>query len=669
MGTRKNRKVAIISFFGQLFNPVITGFLKILIVFLSFFTLYRLVLLLTNIQDFKGIPLSIILQSFLVGLRFDLSVSLYALSALYLVNYIFFFFNKRHWLKLFNLIYLTLIFFVFVFLSIVEIEFYKYFHSRLNVYVLNIEKNLEFVTKMIWESYPVIPLLLIILAISLVGILLFKKLIYSEKARGIPPLGLKIFSFAVFGILMFIGIRGTLSQKTPLRWGHAFFSTYNACNKLALNGIFTLVDDWIKNPKHEEEPEKIFTSVSPKTENILREILDDSISEFIHFPLRKYEFNSPPTKFNVVIFILESFGLNRIEEYTKRGVPLFFNRLKNQSVYFPNFYSNGIHTYMGVFSTLFGYPNLLGKNLMARNIGQQSFNGLPNILKENGYTGYFGVSHDPNFDNMAGFLRGNGVDHIVSQFDFPPNMVISTLGIPDHILFEKMNKVFSASPRPFFGIILSTNNHGPWVIPKVEGKSFVSTFDYTDWALEHFFELAKKENYFDSTVFIITADHGVVENPRYDLPLEGVRIPLLIYCPKILSPAVFETIGSQLDIPNTILSILRIPFFTKNFGKNILCNFGKQNKGFAIFHESQTLGIICNDWYLIDRLKSSVSLYKYCSDNPLKDYSEVYPDTARFLKEILEGIYCFTTRMVSERKISEICSSIANKQDRAQSKQ
>jgi len=669
MGTRKNWKVATLSFFDNFFNPIITGFLKTLVVFLSFFSLYRLALLVANIQEFKDIPLSIILQSFVVGLRFDLSVSLYALSLLFVLNYFFFFFNKENWLRLFNLVYLTLVLFVFVFLSVVEIEFYKYFHTRLNIYVFNIEKNPGFVTKMIWESYPVIPLLLIVLLITLVGFFIFRKITFSRKVKTAPPPIFKLLSFVVFGILMFIGIRGTLSKKTPLRWGHAFFSTYNACNKLALNGIFTLFDDWMKNPQREEDPEKIFTCITPNTKNLIISVLDDSLSKFLEFPLRKYEFDTHPTKLNVVIFLLESFSSSKIEEYTSRGIPLFFNRLKSQSVYFTNFYSNGIHTCMGVFSSLFGYPNLLGKNLMVRNIGQQSFNGLPNILKENGYTGYFGVSHDPNFDNMAGFLRGNGVEFVISQFDFPQNLVLSTLGIPDHILFERMNTVFASARRPFFGIILSTNNHGPWIIPKVEGKNFISTFDYTDWALERFFELAQKEKYFDSTVFVITADHGVVENPRYDLSLDGVHIPLLIYCPRFLKPAEINTIGSQMDIPNTILSILKIPFFTKNFGKNLFKYAREDKKGFAIFHESQTLGIINNDWYLIDRLKAKPSLYRYNSEEPLKDFAEIYPDTVKFLKEILEGMYYFTTKMVFERKVSEISSSNANTQGRLQPKE
>lgn len=651
MGTRKNWKI-ILSSLNLIFNPVIIDLFKIFFVFITFFSLYRFIFLLINLNEFVGIPFLIILQSFLVGLRFDISVSLYALSILFILNYLFYFFNKRHWLKIFNIVYTSFVLFVFIFLSVVEIEFYKYFYSRLNIYVFNVEENPKFVIKMIWESYPVILLLLIILLVSFLGFLLVKKVFISTTERRSQSFVYQIITFVIFGILIFIGIRGTLSPKTPLRWGHAFFSTYNACNKLALNGIFTLFDDMIKNPKKTEQAEHLFPSVKSETQLLLQNVLNDSSSMFTSFPLRKYEFDSSPLKFNVVIFLLESFSSNKIEEYTQKGIPLFFNNLKAKSIYFPNFYSNGIHTYMGVFSSLFGLPNLIGTSIMVKTIGQQPFYGLTNILKENGYIGYFAVSHDPNFDNMAGFLHGNGVDYVISQFDFPANLVLSSLGIPDHILFEKMNQVFTTSPEPFFGIILSTNNHGPWIIPKVEGKNFLSTFHYTDWALEHFFELAQKEKYFERTIFVITADHGLVDKPLYDLPLEGMHIPLLIYCPKLLLPIEYRTIGSQMDIPNTILSLLKIPFRTKNFGKNLL-NFNPHfENGFAIFHESQTLGIIFNDWYLIDRLKGKPTLHKYKSSDPLKDYAGIYPDTLNMLKEIVEGIYYYTTKLIFERKIS-----------------
>jgi len=649
MGTGKNWKIVLSSISKRLFNDIVLRYILLYLVFIAYFAFYRFALLLLNINEFKDVPFATILSSFLVGARFDTSVSLYALSLFFLVNSLFYFFDRVHWLRVFNLIYLTLIAFCFVFLSFVEIEFYRYFHNRLNIYCLNVENNTKFVAKLIWESYPVVPYLVLIALITTVLFFLFKKILKLNFTKSNVPLHYKVLSFLIFAVISFVGIRGTLSQKTPLRWGHAFFSTYNQCNKLALNGIFTLVDDILKTNARAEDLSNILPYGSKCDTATISKIVCDSSSKYLNFPLRVYESKSSVRKYNVVLFLLESFSMKKIQEYTAMGIPLFINELKRDGVFFENIYSNGIHTYMGVFSSLFGMPNIIGKSIMVQSIGQQSFHGLPNILKENGYVCYFAVSHDANFDNMAGFLRGNGVDEVVSQFDFPSNLVLSSLGIPDHILFEKMNEVFSKSQEPFFGIILSTNNHGPWIVPKVEGKSFVSTFDYTDWALRHFFELAKKERYFHNTIFVVTADHGIAENSRYDLPLEGVHVPLVFYAPNILKPGVRKVIGSHIDVPNTVLSLLSIPFYTTNYGRNLFDYDSSIDKGFAVFHEGQTLGIIFDDWYLIDRLKSNCSLYKYKSKDPTFDYSNQYPDTVEFLRRILEGIYYRGNKMLLEQ--------------------
>lgn len=639
MGFGKNWKVTFSNVFQSIFNNFIQKFLWIFLFFIFFFSIYRFALFAINFNEFKNIPIEIIFKSFLVGLRFDTSVVLYPLSIFFLFNYLLYFFNKHNLLQKINIAYLTLIFFLFAFLSLVEIEFYRYFHFRLNIYVLNIEKNPKFISKMIWESYPVVPYVFLLIVLTVISFIVFKRILKEEPNRPQPSLFFKFISFVLFSILIFLGIRGTTSHKTPLRWGHAFFSTYNQCNKLALNGIFTLVDDILKNPTEGEDIDKIFPNGKNLSVEELQKLISDSTALVLKFPERTYSFQEMPKKYNVVIFLLESFSMQKIEEFTSKGIPLFINELKKEAVFFENIYSNGIHTNMGLFSSLFGLPNIMGKSVMVRSHGQKSLNGLTNVLKENGYVGYFAVSHDPNFDNMAGFLRCNGVDFVVSQFDFPQSLVLSTLGIPDHILFEKMNQIFAQSKQPFFAVILSTNNHGPWIVPKVEGQSFHSTFDYTDWALKHFFDLARKENYFENTIFIVTADHGLVQNPKYDLPLEGFHIPLVIFAPKLFKPEVRKTIGSQIDIQNTVLSLLRISFSCSNMGRNLFDFNPNKEQGFAIFHEGQTLGMIYNDWLVVDRLKSKCSIYKYKSNNPFIDYSDIYPDTANFFKNVLEGLY------------------------------
>ncbi len=635
------------------FNEVIKKIFPTVIIFLCLFQTQRLLLLITNIKDFEGVPSEFIFLSFVVGLRFDLSITLYIVSLIFIVYFILYFLKIEKYLNHIAFTYFSLMSFLVIFLFSVEIEFYRFFKSRLNFYVMNVKTSPRTIIKMIWEMYPVTLYLLIIALLTAICIYLFRKIYLNAKSSESIPFGFKLTSFLIFSILIFIGIRGTLSPKTPLRWGHAYFCNFNSCNKLALNGIFTLFDEILKKPTTTEEIQKLFNTNEDEAKKIIERYLIQDNSQFIHFPLRKYSNDTQNLrKYNLVIFILESFSKARINQYKNQNKRLFFLELEKKGITFENIYSNGMHTNMGLFSTLFGLPNLIGKNIMAINLGQQTFSGIPNILSELGYEVYFGVSHDPNFDNMAGFLTSNGVSKIISQFDFPQNLVLSSLGVPDHLLFERMHQLFESSKKPFCGIILSTNNHGPWKIPKVAGKNFGSTFEYTDWAVEHFFEFAKKAKYFDNTIFVITADHSLIENPKYELDLNAFHIPLLIFLPSSDIHQTIETFGSQIDIPNTILNFMQIDYETTNLGRNLFA-LNDSSLSFALINEGKTLGLITKDWFLIHRLGSKTSLFKQNSNDYQTNYAEINQDTLQLLKDILISFYYYSNKSMIERKVKQ----------------
>ena len=588
-------------------------------------------------------------------MRFDLSITLYCLSLFSLINFIFFFFNASPKLFKFNIAYLTFFFGLITFIGFVEIEFFRYFKVRLNSYSLTAAEIPEFVFKMILEMYPVPIYVFFILLITSSGFI-FIYLIQNKftlKSKSNSNIINKVLSFIIAIILIFIGIRGTLSTKTPLRWGHAYFSTINSANQLALNGIFCFLDEVLSSQDSDINLETHY-AISNKEQayKLVEDMTNDSIAKVFTFPFKSYKSINPEKNYSVVLIIMESFSSYDIDNYEKNNSFLFFNKIKNEGIYFENFYSNGFHTYLGLFCPVFGMPGTFGKSIMLRNEGQQEFSGLVNILKKKNYKTYFGVSHDPNFDNMAGFLKGNGIDHIISEFDFDSDEVLSTLGVPDHRLFEKMNDRFKNEKDPFLAIILTTNNHGPWIIPTVKGKSFKNTFEYTDWALEHFLTIASNENYGKNTIFVITADHGVAKNPIYDLDLQLVRIPLLIYNPEIIAPQKVKTIGSHTDISQIILNYLSLNYETWNFGRDIL-NMNNHYSGFAAIQEYKTLGFITDEWYLIDRVNGKSSLYKYNSDNPKYDYSNEEPIIMKNLQDKVRAYFYVSSDLILRKRIDK----------------
>lgn len=637
----------------NLINPLLIYFFQVIIVFLIFFELIRFVLLITNISQFQSIPILTLLKSFWVGLRFDTSVTLYALAPLFMINYLFYFFKKERWLKYINTFYLTIVFFIYSFLGVAEIEFYKYFKTRLNAFFVNWGEDADFVLKMVWQSYSIPIYLLILVTLLSTSYIIFKilqkKFFQKKTSLGFAS---KVIAFIIVLPLIFLGIRGTFSYKSPLRWGHAYFSSYNPANQLALNGIFTLANDILYQKKDFATLEKSLGIQNlDVAAQIVENLIQDSTGKFIPFPLREYQFKAKPNEWNVVIILLESFSDYGIHKFESDRIPLYFNRIKNEGIYFRNFYSNGFHTSMGIFTSLFGMPGVYGKTILKRNEGQQVFSGILNILKARGYKTYFGVPHDPNFENMAGFLRGNGVERIISQFDFSSKEALSKLGVADHKLFEKMNECFKESRQPFIGVILSANNHGPWIIPKVSGKTFKSTFDYTDWVLQHFLELAEMEEYYKNTIFIITGDHGKAETPGYEFNLQSTHIPCLIYNPILIKPKVVQNICGHIDLTQTILGILGTDFSTTNFGRDIL-HIPNKPLGFVLMQEGNMLGFIYNDWYLIDRIGGKSHLYQYRSNFPFKNFADEHPEILQDLKSKARSIYIIGNDFILNRKVA-----------------
>lgn len=96
---------------------------------------------------------------------------------------------------------------------------------------------------------------------------------------------------------------------------------------------------------------------------------------------------------------------------------------------------------------------------------------------------------------------------------------------------------------------------------------YLNSLIYVDNAIERFIEGVKNEPWFDNTIFIFTSDHGsgnALANIGKELrpddkqvsSIEGYRVPLLIYAPKIFDAKTVDMLGSHNDIKPTIIDLL-----------------------------------------------------------------------------------------------------------------
>jgi len=84
----------------------------------------------------------------------------------------------------------------------------------------------------------------------------------------------------------------------------------------------------------------------------------------------------------------------------------------------------------------------------------------------------------------------------------------------------------------------------------------IASIFYADDALRYLFEGFRKRPDFDRTIFIITGDHSNNFNVQNKY-LEEYLVPLIIYSPMLVRPAVFRGMCSHIDIMPSLQALLK----------------------------------------------------------------------------------------------------------------
>ena len=607
------------------FIPDITQkFFKIYILSLLVFTAFRIILFLTESgRVSSGVFYSDILLSFLVGVRFDLVITGYILLLPFVVLSVISFFKRDHIIiNKFFFYFIFALFFLSYLICTVDIPYFNQFFSRLSISAFDWIDSPGFVFGMIIQEvrywWVIVPFLLLII--------FFYKILHKIYFQSIPSTGeftfLKILVSLLFFVLMLAGIRGRLDEKSPIRVGTAYFSNNGFLNQLGLNPNFTLLNS-------------ILETLNPENQNI--KLIDDNIAVE---NVRKYLMINNPEKdspisrrisgkdssdYNVILIIMESMSAAKMHRHgNQNNLTPFLDSISYHGYYFENAYTAGIHTFNGIFSTLFSYPALFRKHPM-KGSEMRTYHGLFNTLKGKNYSTIYFTTHDGQFDNVEGFLRANDCENVITKADYPADEIKTTLGVPDDFMFRfsipylnELNK----RHKPFVAAYMTASDHGPYYIPgyfkpRSSGKKN-QVVEYADYSLKKFIDISSRQPWFNNTIFVFVADHGSAINSVYDMALDYNHTPLLFYAPGIISePKTFSKMAGQIDIFPTIMGLLNLSYENFTLGIDLL----NESRPYIYFGADDKYGVIDNDWFLIVRSDGSKSLYKY-KDNDTQNYSE-----------------------------------------------
>jgi len=577
-------------------------------------------------------------------------------------------------------VYFFIITLLLVLMYAIDFEHFDYLHERLNAGALNYLSNAKISMNMVWETYPVIILLILILIATIIIYWLiirwFKKI---QTTTYDVPVFIKFIMGFVFALLLGLGVFGKLNQY-PLRWSDAFTFDDNFKANLSLNPVQSFLSTLkFKNSTFDIKEVKKYYPLMVQYLNVTN---PDSTT--LNYQ-RIHKVAPPANPPNVVVVICESFSAYKSSMW---GNPLnttpYFNNMCDHGIFFDRCFTPAYGTARGVWAVVTGIPDVEYPTTSSRNPAYVDQHSIINDYK--GYQKFYFIGGSSSWANIRGLLTNNldGL-HLYEEEDYT-SKVIDVWGISDKDLFLEANKVLKKQTHPFFAVIQTADNHRPYTIPEEDRKAFMlkhypvdtlkkygfqtneelNAFRYSDFSFKTFIETAKKEPYFKNTIFVFVGDHGIRGDAGNMFPnawekdgLTTQNVPLLFYSPDLLTPQRIHKTCSQLDLIPSVSSLAHISFTNTTLGRDLFDttqnNARFKNFAFLFDPEIKQIGIVTDSLVYIHNLLSGTQDFRSSKDNiPLPQTPEIAADK-KAIQNLTQAYYETAKYMLlNNKKSSEI---------------
>ncbi len=590
---------------------------RLFFIYLIIFTAFRM----ATVVCFKpqSIGLIELLPSFWLGMKYDLRWIAIVLSPIIILSTYYKlspFYSEK--MKKIWTIYLGIITLLVLFFYGADFGQFAYINARLNADALIFAEDPKESLEMVWQSYPIVWILVSLVVAVLVIYKLFTKthVVVEDNNSNIHKFDYRRRWHIAALLLMSWFIYGFLTAA-PLNFLRAFRLNEEFKSNLALNPLqnfFTTLS--FRDPDYNTSQNLYYKTIASFLNIDPSERKLFNYSRVLHPDSKAIE--SQP---NVVLVICESFSMYKSSmSGNELNATPYFNNLCKQGIFFDRCFSPTFGTARGVFATITGIPDVQLSKFATRN--EASVNQRTIINDFEGYDKYYFIGGRSQFNNFSGLIKNINDVKIFEEGSYKsPKM--NVWGISDKNLFLEANGVLAKQNKPFFAIIQTADNHRPFDIP-LEDNDFIqqtisdeelkkngfeslkeyNAFAYTDYCYRKFIEAASKESYFNNTIFVFVGDHGVEGNASAVYPnawteqrLSDEHIPLLFYAPYLLSPQLHKEPVSQIDVLPTIAGMIQQPYLNTTMGRDLLKVEKKDNAAFIIYHAPGWIGVVGDDYF------------------------------------------------------------------------
>ena len=382
--------------------------------------------------------------------------------------------------------------------------------------------------------------------------------------------------------LIVIGIRGGFGRYTrPITLSNALqYTDTPRESALVLNTPFSLMK-----------------SLETETYEDPQYYSEEELAEHMN-PVHKAEHRavSEERTDNVVVLILESFSKEYIGYYnhdldngTYQGYTPFLDSLLAQSVSYRYSYASGRKSIDAMPSVLSSIPMLIEPYIVTP-YATNAVSSLAERLRMKGYTSAFYHGAPNGSMGFQAYARSAGFAHYCGKTEYERwadnqtdrayrDAFDGTWAIWDEEFLQYYARTMSEMQEPFMTAVFTASSHHPFRVPKryeglfPEGTQPIhAPIAYSDYALRRFFETAKKQPWYQHTLFVLTADHtNQPTHERYTNARGLYEVPIAFYHPGWKKGELREQGAvSQTDILPSVLAYLGYdrPYF--GFGENAL---------------------------------------------------------------------------------------------------
>ncbi len=581
-------------------------------IFLGISLLSRVLLMVQSIRDVSWN--GSLLGSFACGFGFDIAAGAFVLAAATLLGLILpSGFIRKKWGQLSMAGVMVVFTTVMIFITTSEWFFWDEFGVRFNFIAVDYLIWTQEVLGNINESYPMVPIMLAVLAVGagIVGLLKWKGA-FAWAADGDTGWKGRVATALVgltVAVATFLGVN---QSSIPI-----FTNQYHG--ELAKNGCWSFFAAYKQmelnyNQWYPKLPHNEALTAAKKLLVTPNEVATTSAVEDFH---RSIKGRGPEKKWNVIFICLESHGADFMA-YTgsKKNLSPNLDRLANESIFFENLYATGTRTVRGMEALTLNIPPTPGASILYRPEGTNLVTTFTPFLKR-GYDCGFFYGGDGRFDYMNRYFSTSGARIMdANAWEKKDTTFKTSWGACDEDLYNKAiseaDKDYAAG-KPFHFFCMSTSNHRPYDFPEKPGikprSGSKAEVRYADWAVGDLIKNASTRPWFKDTLFVICADHCASSAGKAELNVTKFHIPAMIYNPELIGTKKIPALCSQIDLMPTVFGLLNWNYETLSFGHDLLAPNADTLPQRAFISNYQKIGLLQKDSLAILKPKSPTSFY------------------------------------------------------------